>query len=169
MKTLFLLRHADADGTASGSTDADRILSLRGRDEARTLPARIGEFPRAPTLALCSTARRAVQTLEGWTDGTPRPDLAVETDDSLYLASGNRLLERLLEVDDVVETVLIVAHNPGIGLLAHELLPARLRSPAADRVRRGFPPCALAVFEFDVERWNEVAPGRARLVDANHP
>jgi phosphohistidine phosphatase len=169
VKTLFLLRHADAVESAAGLEDADRVLSARGRREAAALPERIGRFAEVPTAALCSSARRAVETLDGWLSSRAANDVAVDTDPSLYLASGSRLVERLLEVDDSVDALLVIAHNPGIAILAHELLPRHDRGTAAERVRGGFPPAALAVFEFDVTDWSGIAPGRGRLLDASFP
>lgn len=169
MKTLFLLRHADADETVAGATDTDRVLSDRGIREAATLPERFARFPATPTLALCSPARRAIQTLEGWLAERPDSDLAVETDEGLYLASGTKLAECLLEVRNDVESLLIVAHNPGIGIFAHEFLRPEDHGPAAEGIRRGFPPAALAVFEFDVNEWTGVSPGRGRLVGGDFP
>jgi len=167
MRTLYLLRHGEALPRRTDGSDHDRELAAVGRRDSERAGARIAALPDPPTLLLCSSARRAVETLDAL-----RPALAgpaeVRCERELYMAGGDRILERVSEVDDRHAAVLVVAHNPGIGTIAHAL--AR---PSADadytRLQRGFPAGALAVLRFDVGRWLDVVPGRGRLVELTTP
>jgi phosphohistidine phosphatase len=104
-----------------------------------------------------------VETLEAL-----RPNLpgAVEVlrERELYLAGSDRILGRICEVDDRHPAVLVVGHNPGIGRLAHGLVRPR-PGPGADleHLQLGFPAAALAVLTFEVDRWLDIGPQRARL------
>ena len=169
MKTLFLLRHADASARTSEQDDIDRRLSARGRSEAAGLPARFARHAAQPALCICSSAHRAVETLDALRASPSWPRTArVEFDPELYLASTESLLDRLPWIEDEVGCVLLVAHNPGIGLLAHKLAE-RGDAAALEQLRDGFPPAALAVLELDVVRWGEVGTPSARLIDMSIP
>jgi len=169
LKTLFLLRHAHAGEQTAEQSDIDRRLSGRGRGEAAGLPARFARYSAAPTVCICSAAQRAVETLNGLRDSPNWPsDAKVEIDAALYLASAETLLERLSWVEALVDRVLIVAHNPGIGRLTHELAKTG-EAAALDQLNRSFAPAAIAVLEFDVEQWSHIGTPPGRLIDLNHP
>src|SRR5215469_4971262 len=115
MHQLHLLRHAKS----SWDDDADdhaRPLNKRGRAAARlvgeSLPKAIG----ALDLVLCSSALRARETAELVLAGFAKPP-PVLYEDELYLAGPERLLGRLREVDEAIESVMLIGHNPGL----HEL------------------------------------------------
>ena len=169
MKTLFLLRHADASARIPEQDDIDRHLSERGRSEAAGLPVRFSQHAAPPTLVICSSAQRAVQTLDALRASPSWPGTAqVEIEPSLYLAGTEALHERLSWIEDEADRVLLVAHNPGIALLALNLAESR-DTAASVRLRDGFPPAALAVLEFDIERWMDVETRTGRLIDASAP
>jgi phosphohistidine phosphatase len=81
---------------------------------------------------------------------------------SLYLASAAGLLKRIRAVDDAVEAVLLIGHNPGLALLAR-LLAGSGEGDALERLAQKYPTAGLAVLRFDVERWSDVAQGTGRL------
>jgi phosphohistidine phosphatase len=58
---------------------------------------------------------------------------------------------------------MIVGHNPGLENFAGALA-GRGDKPARKALDDGFPTCALAVIELDVERWTDVSPKVARIV-----
>ncbi len=169
MKTLFLLRHADASAQTTEQDDIDRCLSARGCDEAAGLSARFDRLTNRPTVCICSEATRAVETLDGLR-ASPNwaRDAKVEIDAALYLASTETLLERLSWVEDEVDRVLVVAHNPGIGQLLHALAKSG-DTAMMERLHRGFAPAALAVLEFDVEQWSQIGTQPGRLIDMSDP
>jgi phosphohistidine phosphatase len=169
LKTLFLLRHADANAQTAGQDDIDRLLSDRGRGEAGGLPARFARHAAIPTHCICSAAHRAVETLDGLRASPEWPRAGkVEIDPALYLAGTEALLERLGWIEDGVDRLLLVAHNPGIALLARTLAKSG-DAAALDRLGEGFAPAALAVLEFDVDQWANIATKPGRLIDMSSP
>ena len=115
----------------------------------------------APERALCSSARRTRETLEGILAHLPE-GLDVVIDRELYLADPERILARIADVDDGVRTLLVVGHNPGIAELA-ELLVAEGETPALARLRAKFPTGALAEIQTRATRWRDLAPGNGML------
>jgi phosphohistidine phosphatase len=161
MRRLHLMRHGDADSISRGGADHDRMLAARGRLAAESAGARLERSGAAPELILCSSARRAVETLAAIRSFLPAA--ATEyVERGLYLASEDALLERIREVGDECAAVLLVGHNPGIGRLAYGLArPAE--TPDFARLSRSFPTAAIAPLRFDVDRWADCVPGRAEL------
>jgi phosphohistidine phosphatase len=113
---------------------------------------------------LCSTARRARETLE-------RIEPALETasvrfDRELYGASETGLLERLREVPDGTGSVMLIGHNPAIEQLALDLARP---SPLLGELEAKFPTAALATLELLSPRWRELERGTAELVGFVRP
>ncbi len=156
------MRHAKSD-YPNGVPDHDRPLASRGRRACRLLSAYLRSCPRPPDLVLCSSALRTRQTVDGIRPGL-LADVAVLVEDRLYLADGTDLLVRLREVDNRVEVVLVVGHNPGIHELAVGLLGA-----AGHRKLPAFPTGALATEDVALPHWERLGPGAARLVAYTTP
>ena len=162
MKTLFVLRHAKASGPDSAPTDFDRPLNERGRiqaaDVGKTLRARVVELQGI----VASPARRVVETLAGVAEGYGQL-VAPALDPRVYNASPDVLSEVIREVDDGIERLLLVGHNPGLELLLLHLAQGDSGGHRA-AVASGFPTAALAELRLEVDRWRMVAPRSGRIV-----
>lgn len=157
VKLVYLLRHAKSSWGDRSQEDHARPLNARGRAAADRIGKFLARRKELPDLILCSSARRTQETLERVQrrlDAQP----AVEIERALYLASGDALLERLRELPEEVERVLLVGHNPGIGEFAKRLAregPAELR----ERLGEKFPTGALAIIRLSAPRWIGAAQG----------
>lgn len=161
MKRLYLLRHAKSDWADPDKVDEDRPLSPRGR---RAAPA-MGRYMRreglVPALVLASAARRTEETWELLAPAL-KADIPVETSDKLYLASPVRLLKSIRGANDRFPSLAIVGHNPGLQALALELT-GNGEAAARERLAAKYPTGALAVFDFDIDRWMDVGAAGGRL------
>jgi phosphohistidine phosphatase len=166
MRTLYLLRHGAAEAGSPGGSDFDRSLAPEGRRASQRVGVHLARTSPAPTLVLCSSARRAVETLDAVLSGSPVDDVRRERD--LYLAGSAGLLQWICEVDARHSALLVVGHSPGIGQLAHDLVRPSQGSDF-ELLQRGFPAAALAVLAFDVDRWSDIASGRGRLLEFTPP
>ena len=160
MHMLHLLRHAKSSWKEDAE-DHERPLSRRGREAARRLgrqlPAAIGVLD----LVLCSSARRACETLDPVLAGfTPRPHVLIER--GLYLASREKLLERLRRLAEADGNVLLIGHNPALFELALAL--ADPDAPPFRALAGGkFPTAACASFRVET-RWESLGRPRPALV-----
>jgi phosphohistidine phosphatase len=160
MKQLFLLRHAKSSWSDPELVDHDRPLAPRGRRALKLIAEHLGREGVTPALVLCSSARRTRETLEriapALGEGIP-----VQIERELYAASEQRLLERLRAVEDDVESLMLIGHNPGVEQLALSLAGSGQNLAG---IRRKYPTGALATLEFS-GRWGDLQPGRAELTD----
>jgi phosphohistidine phosphatase len=158
VKRLFLLRHAKSSWDDPGLDDRDRPLAPRGRRASELIAGHLRREGIAPSLVLCSSARRTRQTLERVIPALDASDVSIE--DGLYGASSGGLLERLREVPEDIESVMLVGHQPAIQELALDLAGD---GAELARVRAQFPTAALATLLFAGD-WSELGPGSAELV-----
>ncbi|HYD69385.1 histidine phosphatase family protein [Azospirillum sp.] len=170
MKTLYLLRHAKSAWDDGGVADHDRPLAPRGEHAATRIGRYLDERGVRPELILCSTARRASDTLDlvlaeisGGEAGIP-----VERERGLYLCGPRVLLARIRDVPDSVHTLMLVAHNPDLHHLATSLV-IEGEPQARAHLTEKFPTGACAIIAFDAARWHDVAPGTGRLADFVRP
>jgi phosphohistidine phosphatase len=154
-KRLILVRHAKSSWSDPDLADHDRPLNARGRDAASAVGRYLRSLGLRLDLVLCSSATRAVQTLERL--DLERTPLVVE--DELYGAGAATLLARVRGVSNDVGSLMVIAHNPGMEDLARLLAGGNDDLAAAGK----FPTGAVADLEFAVEGWPEVAPGGGRL------
>ena len=149
MQRLILMRHAEAERASGSGRDRDRDLSARGRADAAQMGRALAARGVRPDLALVSPASRTHQTWELVHDSMG--DVQVREDEALYNGSADTLRRHIEAVEDEAGCLLVVAHNPGVHLLAVEYLTESAASPSVlDRMSGGFPPGAAALFTVDV-------------------
>jgi phosphohistidine phosphatase len=171
VKRLLLLRHAKAVSGDAKTDDHDRALNARGQHDAALMGAEMHHRLYVPDLALCSTARRTVET---WAGIAPEFDVPpkVEFLDALYLASSKAILKLVQLTDDGVNTLLVLGHNPGLEECAAGLAQ-KPTSPNErtmfEQMRDKFPTCALAVLEFGIAHWHDVEAAAGALADFIRP
>jgi phosphohistidine phosphatase len=162
MRTLYLLRHAKSAWKDPTLDDHDRPLAPRGDRAARALAQHFRRLKADPELVLCSTAVRTRETLDLVMAGFSKPPI-VAMERGLYLAVPSSILARLREVDNRVERVLVIGHNPGLHELALKLAqhgPAKARA----ELQRKYPTAALVTYEVDSD-WAGLGTKSTRLAD----
>jgi phosphohistidine phosphatase len=160
LKQLFLLRHAKSSWDDPELDDHERPLAPRGRRAAKVMADHLSREGVAPALVLCSSAQRTCETLERIAPALGK-DVRVEIERELYAASERRLLERLRAVEDDVESLMLIGHNPGVEQLALLLAGSGERLTA---VRSKYPTAALATLEFSGP-WCQLRESGAELTD----
>lgn len=169
MKRLCLMRHAKSDWSDPASDDYSRPLNARGEKAANFMADYIAGSPYRPDHVICSTARRAAQTCAPLEASLKDAKCNIGYDEALYHAMPDVLLNHVHAAPDSAETLLIVAHNPGLILLAMALAHDP-ESEVALRVANGLPTGGLIVFEFpDATSWREIAEGTGNTVFFGRP
>ena len=160
MRTLLLLRHAKSSWADLTVADHDRPLAPRGTRAAHQIESHLLREGIRPALVLCSSARRARETLSAVRPAlSDSADVRIESD--LYGADAATILQRLRGVDATVASVMIIGHNPGLELLAVDLAGDG-DGRALAQLRTKFPTGALATLEIDSD-WALLNSGNAHL------
>jgi phosphohistidine phosphatase len=157
--TLYLLRHAKSSWDDPGLADHDRPLAARGLRNVGVLSQHLRAAEILPELVLCSTAQRARETLAAVLpafDG----ETEIRVERGLYGASAEELLERLRAVPEAVQSVMVVAHNPGLEELASRLAGAA----APERL-----PTSALVELSSAGTWATLGDGPCRVVSSTVP
>jgi phosphohistidine phosphatase len=152
-RSLILWRHAHA---GIGSDDYNRKLDERGKNEAKIM-AKFLLKNKNPDLILCSTASRAIETLNALLE----VDQLVSPvfDKNLYLAEPRIIINSIIKAADNQNTILLIAHNPGI----HELSKSLTKNNKKKSLQDGFPTASMAFISMESEDWCNLGNNQLRL------
>ena len=149
-KHLFVIRHAKSDWSFDVS-DFDRPLNSRGFKNAPKMATWLAQYPVQPKHLISSPAKRAITTAQIFAEYLQLPVNAIQTDQRIYEALPNTLLQIINELDNDYESVAFFGHNPGLTLLVNYL---------ADENIYNLPTCGIVHIRFDdVADWASVAGG----------
>jgi phosphohistidine phosphatase len=159
MPTLYLMRHAKSDWHSSTSSDFDRPLNQRGAKDAVRMGQWLQQQTVIPGLILSSPAERAKQTALAVVDALQMNAEQIQFNKDLYHADRATLLQVLHSVPEQTESVLLVAHNPGLDELAEWLAP---EPPALTQSGKLMTTAAIAIFEIP-GAWSKLQRGTVAL------
>jgi phosphohistidine phosphatase len=165
MPTLYLMRHAKSDWHSTSQTDFDRPLNNRGSEDAVRVGQWLATQSLKPQVLLASPAQRARQTVQAVAGILGIKDHEVKFEPELYLASQSTLVNVLRVVADSTESILLVAHNPGMDELVEWL--ASEPPPLSDSGKL-MTTAAIAMFELQ-DGWDNLKPGGATLQQLLRP
>ena len=158
-KRLFLLRHAKSSWDDPKLADHERPLAPRGRRAATVMATHLRQERVAPALVLCSSARRAQETLARLAPAL-RDDAQVLIEAELYPATASDLLERLRRLPETSGSAMLVGHNPAVQELALRLVGGGSGRAALEGK---YPTAGLAALSFEGS-WSELREGAAELI-----
>lgn len=111
-RRLIVMRHAKSSWDHPGLSDHRRPLNGRGRGDAPRIAEALLEEGWVPEVVISSDSTR---TRETWELMAPVFDDEPEViwDHNLYHAGVDEVYQALLALDDDVQTVMVLGHNPG--------------------------------------------------------
>lgn len=160
MKRLIVVRHAKAEKSAPRGGDAARPLAPRGEADATEMGRRLARGRVHPDAMVASPAERTLATARLIARELDFRWDEIRTEKSIYLAAAGTLLDLVRELDDRVETALLVGHNPGVSELAHALV----RSFEQD-----LPTGAVVTIDLPADTWAGVRRGSGALRSYDYP
>lgn len=159
MKTLILMRHAKSDWGDFSARDYDRELNARGKRDAPLMGQRLAERDIQPDAFTVSTACRAKTTASLMASALGFSSDDIQWIDELYLASPATMKSVIRQTADDVQTLALLAHNPGVTELVNQLTNADI-----DNV----PTCGVLTLSLPVDHWSELR-NNAELIDFDYP
>lgn len=143
-----------------GETDKERELSPQGMRESLLIGSYLHKEKITPDAIISSTARRAKATADSVADALRLDTDKVTVHDELFQASPRTFVDVINQLDDSINHVIFVAHNPTITYVAEYLTHAEI----GDLV-----PAGLAIIRFSFNSWKEVNAGNGDLVNYIYP
>lgn len=160
MKRLYLMRHAKSSWKKPDLADIDRPLNKRGKQDAPLMGKRLKKQNLKPDLIITSPAKRAVTTATIVAEEINYPKKKIEIKETLYSAGAPAILNMIQYLDDSLNEVMLVGHNPDFNSLANYL-----SNFGVDNI----PTCGIFCIDFDVPSWKDVGEGRGIFQFFDYP
>lgn len=160
MKTIYLIRHADAEDKGPGQKDFERNLATKGKQDAQLMGKKQKMRGLEPDLIVTSDANRAYQTAKVFAEYLGYDENRIKTDHKLYQSDSQQIMDTLFALDDDLQTVIVVGHNPEFSELVIEL---------SDEKADVLPTCGIACFEVHANQWTDLNAQTVELVFQDFP
>jgi phosphohistidine phosphatase len=134
--------------------DKERSLTHRGVREAMLIGNYLLKEQVRFDVIIASVAVRARSTAELITDAMRLEHGIIRDEEALYDASTRTFFQFIQQLDDALQHVLCVGHNPAISYLTESLTKSEIGD---------MPPAGLAVVKFGSSSWAEVNQGSGEL------
>ena len=142
MKQIYVLRHAKSSWDNSNLSDFERPLANRGISDAKKMSNFLKDMNIKIDKVLCSNAIRAKETFDLTADGFNFEIDKATYLDKLYFGDTTTIIQDLKELDESLNNILIVGHNPTLHYLVEIL--------TNESINR-FTTCNLATISHDGE------------------
>lgn len=127
-RTLFIMRHAQAEEINSHLHDKDRELTSKGQQEALQMGTELIKLGVKPDYIYTSIAKRTQQTASLISDVLKLPTENIMVEEELYNSSIRTYLGFINQLDSSLRSVILIGHNPAVSYLAEYLSGAEIGS-----------------------------------------
>ncbi|WP_160118701.1 SixA phosphatase family protein [Chryseotalea sanaruensis] len=159
-RSLYIMRHAQAEEIHGGLHDKDRELTGKGQQEALIIGTQLSKQGFTPEYIYTSVANRTKHTAALVSDVLKVTSEHVIEEEELYNSSIRSYLSFINKIDASIRSVLLVGHNPTVSYLAEYLSNAEIGS---------MPTGGLCLLQITVPSWKEVSKESATLLDFIYP
>ena len=160
IRTLYLIRHAEAEEATPGLKDFERQLTPLGQKNASRMGKLMNDYDINPDLMVSSTAIRARDTAELISERIKLSTNKLEYLDYLYGASVRSLFNFICGLSVEHKTVVIVGHNPVLIYLGEYLTKKAIGKLV---------PCGILQIGFEQDSWSEISEGNGALMNYYAP
>ncbi|HOZ81719.1 MAG TPA: histidine phosphatase family protein [Bacteroidia bacterium] len=159
-KTIFLIRHSKATREYSQINDSDRPLTEKGCHDTEKMSLILKDHINSVDLILTSTAVRAYASALIYSKHLGYHPNNIQLEKNLYMTGSKDMLAILKSLDDQINSVALIAHNPGLERLVKFLTGTESLH---------FSTSGLAMIESKIDAWNELNAGNCNLLSYRHP
>ena len=159
-RILTLVRHAKSSWNNTDLSDFERPLNSRGLKNAPEMGKRLVKAKFKVDLIISSPAVRALTTAEFIASELGYNFQRIKQEDAIYEAGLNTLLHLISSLDNNINNVMLVGHNPGFTMLCNYLSDAEIEN---------LPTCSIAQIKFDQSSWQSVSVHSGVLLDYDFP
>lgn len=160
MKILYIVRHAKSSWEDSTMSDFDRPLNNRGLHDAPMMGLKLKELGFIPDQIISSSANRALSTAKLLAESISYPLSKIIETKALYLADLSTMLKIVNSVNDEIDSLMLVGHNPGMTQIINYLAAENLFN---------LPTCSLSGIRFFIDNWEAVSMGLGKQFVYEYP
>ncbi|MFD2178892.1 SixA phosphatase family protein [Veronia pacifica] len=128
MKTIHLIRHAKSCWKDELLSDIDRPLNKRGHKASSIMAEHILHAGCKFEHVFCSPAVRAQTTLINMRKQATGEPFTWSTDTDLYCFDGDELMDWFSRLDESLNNIVVVGHNPAFNELVQRLTSADIEN-----------------------------------------
>jgi phosphohistidine phosphatase len=151
MKTLTLIRHAKSDWSIEWQSDFERGLAERWKKQIEEMGKIMKKLELKFDYIICSPANRAVLTFEWlskkYEDFKKNPTIFVDEIYKLHNSIWDGVIEIIKKIDNNINSLAIIWHNPLFNELIKKLTNIPLSIPTLWIIR----------IEFDIDSWDNIS------------
>ena len=161
MKTLYLIRHAKSSWKDFSLKDHERPLNGRGKRDAPFMGQQLKRLGVMPDRILASPAKRALTTAKiiARELGYAISDINVE--ETIYEAETADLEHLIYQLEDTVNSLFIVGHNPCLTFFANEF--------EYKEYIPNVPTCGIVRLELPIDSWKNFLLGEGKVASFIYP
>jgi len=153
MKTLFILRHGEAEPNFNNHNDFFRKLNVNGEKQLLTLKPKLKSVITSIDLVLVSSSLRTLGTFE-LLRNLLKPK-RIKILDELYACDSLSIFSILQSLAPEIENVMLIGHNPALSNFISEITDAEYFTMS---------PANLAHLNIIVSEWNMLGRNTATLI-----
>jgi len=158
MKEFILLRHAKSNRNYNVA-DIDRPLATTGMLRISKVANQYKELFENVDCVFSSPANRALHTATIMMNELQMPFYKLNIDNALYTFDSDDIIDYIFAIDDELDKVVLVGHNPAFTFTLNHFSNARI-----SHIRTA----GLAKVSFNVNSWTDVNKGSFELGQPNN-
>ena len=155
MKQLIVMRHAKTEMHSADGSDFGRRLTPEGLIESTAAGNYLRKMNLFPDCILSSAALRAAQTAGKVAVVLGFSEASIKLDRLIYNTADHGLITRISEVDNGIDTLLVVGHNPTVTSMVRKVSEVRIDN---------MPPGSLVALSYQISRWTEWSGQRGKYL-----
>jgi phosphohistidine phosphatase len=160
MKRLLLVRHAKSGWQTDVNADIDRKLTKQGNRDASEMAALMRRnIPKLDKI-VSSPAIRAISTAQYFANDFGIPFNKIQTNLGLYERGITYIKKLIANIDNSIEVLMLVSHNPMITSLVTNLIGNE--TPMLE-------PCSVVCIDYNISKWNEIENVNGKLIFIEAP
>ena len=148
MKHLLLIRHAKSSWKNKILTDVERPLNNRGKKEGKILGRLLKKNKLLPDLIISSHAKRARKTAKKIAKEIKYPKNNLKINEIIYQEDVTKIVNLLQSMDDDLNQIFIVGHNPTLMNLTQYFTNISLKK---------FATSGFVLISFPIKNWHDLS------------
>lgn len=160
MKQVILVRHAKSDWDSSIANDIDRPINEQGRQQAQVMAKKLLKKHIKVDAFISSPAVRAFTTASYFAEAYKTTATAIIKMPELYHAYSFDFFDVINNLDNSINNVVLISHNPGITDFANRLTETRIDH---------MPTCSVFAVQALTDDWKDFQKQKKKFLFFDYP